>query len=210
MKRTYAYFISFLILTVPGLTKGQDSLLFPLQLKAGIEISGPVIYLTDKNNLSIEGFVSFDRNEKIAFVVEGGYLDYKYSQYNYDYRSKGSFARAGIDFNLLLPEISKSKYWAGIGLRYGVSVFNSETPSFHHENYWGTATSSIPQRISWGHFIEVAPGVKTEVFKNFSLGWNIRLRMLISGGAGKDLRPIYFPGFGSSGKSTSAGISYSV
>jgi hypothetical protein len=208
MRRTCAYFISFLILAVPCLVKGQDSLLFPLNIKAGIEISGPVIYLTDENNLSVEGFVSYDRNEKMTFVLEGGYVKYKYSQYNYDYRTKGSFARAGVDFNLLKSDISKGKYWAGLGLRYGVSTFNSETPSFQHENYWGTTTSSIPSRTSWGHFVEVAPGIKTEVFKNLSFGWTIRLRLLISAGTGKDLRPIYFPGFGRGGKSTSAGISY--
>jgi hypothetical protein len=31
---------------------------------------------------------------------------------------------------------------------------------------------------------------------------------LISGGGGKDLSPIYFPGYGNGGKRTAAGISY--
>jgi hypothetical protein len=208
MRRTYAYFISLLILFCSDLLQAQDTILFPLKIRAGLEVSGPVIYLTDKNNLSAEGFVSMDRNEKMAYVIEGGYLSYKYSQYNYDYLSKGVFARVGVDFNLLKPEISKGKHWAGIGLRYGLSVFNSETPSFQHENYWGIVTSSVSPRTSLGHFLEVAPGVKTELFRNFSIGWTIRLRMLISGGGGKDLRPIYFPGFGPGGKTVNAGINY--
>ena len=208
MRRIYAYSISLLILLYSSLLMAQDTVIFPLKIRAGIEVSGPVIYFTDKNNLSAEGFISLDRNEKMTYVIEGGYLSYKYSQYNYDYLSKGVFGRAGIDFNLIKPEISKGKYWAGIGLRYGLSIFTSETPTFQQENYWGKVNSSISQRTSVGHFLEVAPGVKTELFRNFSLGWTIRLRMLISGGGGKDLRPIYFPGFGPGGNSVNAGISY--
>jgi hypothetical protein len=144
----------------------------------------------------------------MSYVLETGSLKYKYSQYNYDYMSKGVFTRLGVDFNLLKPEVSKGKYWAGIGLRYGLSVFSSETPLFQHENYWGTVTSSVPSKTSLGHFLEIAPGVKTELFKNFSMGWTIRLKLLISGGGGKDLRPIYFPGYGNGGNRTTAGISY--
>jgi hypothetical protein len=68
--------------------------------------------------------------------------------------------------------------------------------------------SSVPGKTSAGHFLEVAPGIRTELFKNFSMGWTIRLRLLISGGGGKDLRPIYFPGYGPGVNSVSAGINY--
>lgn len=208
MRRISAYFFSlFLFLGASGLS-AQDTILFPLKLMAGIDIAGPGIYLSDKNNLNLEGYISFDRSEKMAWVVEAGYLNYKYSQYNYDYSSKGAFARLGADINLLKPEVSRGKYWAGIGLRYGVSLFNSETSRFQHENYWGTVTSSLPSKKAMGHFIEVAPGVRTEIFRNFSIGWTIRLKLLISGGGGKDLRPIYFPGYGNGGRRTTAGISY--
>ena len=208
MLRTLSYIISLVMLVSSAALRAQDTVQFPLKIRAGIDVSGPVIYFTDKNNLSLEGFISFDRNEKMAYVLEGGYLNYKYSQYNYDYTCKGIFMRAGVDFNLLKPDVSKGKYQAGVGLRYGLSVFNPETPLFKHENYWGTASSAIPQKTSLGHFLEVAPGVKAELFKNFSIGWSIRLRMLISGGGGKDLRPIYLPGFGTGGKTVNAGFTY--
>jgi hypothetical protein len=100
------------------------------------------------------------------------------------------------------------KYWAGIGLRYGLSRFNSEIPSFQKNNYWGTTTSSVAQKTDWGHFVEVSPGVRAEVFRSFSIGWTISLRMLLYTGTGKDLRPLYFPGYGTGGKKFSSGISY--
>jgi len=208
MRRISVYFISFLLILQAGSLFAQDTILFPLKLRAGIDIAGPGIYLSDRDNFSLEGFLSFDKSEKMAWVIEAGYLNYKYSQYNYDYTSKGAFARLGVDFNLLKPEVSLGRYWAGIGLRYGISLFNSETPSFRYENYWGKIVSSLPAKKAMGHFIEVAPGVKTEIFRNFSMGWTIRLKLLISGGGGKDLRPIYFPGYGNGGRRTTAGLSY--
>lgn len=195
-----------LLFTLPSVA--QDTVFIPLKIRIGADIAGPAFYMSDNNNLSIEGYFSYDRTEKMDWVAEAGYLDYKYSQYNYNYLSKGYFARIGVDFNLLKPDISAGKYQAGIGLRYGVSLFSSETPSFRHDNYWGTTTSSIPSKTRMGHFIEVTPGVRAEVFRNFSMGWNLRLKLLVSGGGGKDLRPIYFPGYGSGGKRTAAGISY--
>jgi len=212
MRRTYAYFISLLLILQSGFDHAyaQDTLLIPLKIKVGLEVSGPAIYISDKNILSAEGYISVDNNEKISWVLGAGYLDYKYSQYNYDYQSSGIFIRAGADFNLLKPEKSLGKYWAGIGLRYGLSVFNSETPSLKQDNYWGTTSSSIAERINWAHFLEASPGVRAEVFRNFSMGWTISLRMLLHTGTGKDLRPIYFPGFGNGAKSFSTGLNYFI
>ena len=208
MRRISAFFISLLVILISGPAAGQDTVRFPLKIRIGADIAGPGLYFADKNNLDIEGFLSYDRNEKMSYVVEGGSLNYKYSQYNYDYMTKGIFTRVGVDFNLLKPKVSEGKYWAGIGLRYGLSIFNTQTPLFRYENYWDTVVSSIPKRTSAGHFLEVSPGVRTELFRNFSMGWIIRLRLLISGGGGKDLRPIYFPGYGPGGNNVSAGINY--
>jgi hypothetical protein len=40
------------------------------------------------------------------------------------------------------------------------------------------------------------------------MGWSITLKKLIYSGTGKDLRPIYLPGFGSGANSFSTGIGY--
>jgi Domain of unknown function (DUF6048) len=212
MRRTYAYFISLLLIIISSLVQGnaQDTILIPLKIKVGLEVSGPAIYFSEKNILKAEGYISADINEKVSMVLGGGYLNYKYSQYNYNYLNKGIFIRTGVDFNLLKPEKALGKYWAGIGLRYGLSIFNSEVPSFQHENYWGTTSSAIARQTNWGHFIEASPGVRAEVFRNFSIGWTISLRMLIYSGTGKDLRPIYFPGFGNGGKTFTTGLNYFI
>ena len=206
------YFISLLLVTLSSLLqlKAQDTLLIPLKIKVGAEVSGPVIYFIDKNVFNAEGYISADLNEKVAATFNLGYLDFKYSQYNYDYFSKGFYIRSGADFNVLKPGKSMGKYFVGVGVKYGLSRFSSGSPSLKHDNYWGSATSSIPESIHWGHFIEATPGVRAELFRNLSIGWSISIRKLIHSGTGKDLRPVYLPGYGDATKSFTTGMNYFI
>lgn len=209
MRITLRYFISiFFLLAAFNAVKSQDTIQFPLKFRVGLEVSGPVLYYTNRNIYNIEGYASYDLNEKYSAVIGGGYLDYKYSQYNYNYLNKGSFVRAGVDINLIKPKKSMGKYWGGIGLKYGISRYTSEVPEFTITNYWGSFSSSIPKQTSWGHFIEVSPGVRAEILRGVSIGWTISVRKMIYSGTGKDLRPIYMPGYGNGSKSLSAGLSY--
>jgi hypothetical protein len=212
MRRIFAYFINLLIIFISSSAHvyAQDTISIPLKIKVGLEVSGAAIYFSDKNILNTEGYISADLDEKRSVVLAAGYLNYHYTQYNYTYLNKGIFLRTGIDFNLLNPEKSMGKYWGGIGLRYGISRFTSEVPSFQQVNYWGTESSAIARKTNWGHFVEVSPGVRAEIFRNFSMGWTISLRMLLYTGTGKNLKPIYFPGFGNAGKTISTGLNYFI
>jgi len=192
-----------------GSTEEPDSVDIALKIRTGIDIAGPVIWFTDKNIFNAEAYISTDLNETSSLYFGAGYSDYNYSQCNYDYLSRGFFVKAGIDLNILKPEVSAGRYWAGTGIRYGISNFTSATPSFTHENYWGITQSSIESTKSWAHFIELSPGFRAELFRNFSIGWSISLRKLIWPGSKKDIRPLYFPGYGS-GESVSVGAGYFI
>jgi hypothetical protein len=194
----------------PAATVPPDTVTFPLTIRAGVDISGPVIYLTDKNNLTVEGYLSADLNEKRSLYLGGGYSNYKYSQYNYSYVTNGFFIKAGVDFNLMKPQTAKGKYWAGVGLHYGLSSFSYEIPELSHDNYWGTTTASLPTQSLWSHFIEASPGFRAQFFGNVTIGWSISLRKMIYSGGGKDIRPIYIPGYGLAASSFSAGINYYI
>jgi len=212
MGRTLRYSISILFLFIGSsfLAYAQDTIPITLKIKIGIEASGPMIYYADKKILNTEGYISVDLNEKRSATIAAGFLRYKFSQYNYQYLNNGSYIKAGMDFNFLKPDKAQGKYFIGVGLRYGLSRFSSETPSFEITNYWGTTTSSLPVRNYWGHFLELAPGVRAEVLKNFTLGWSINIRKLIYTSTGNDLKPVYFPGYGDGSKSITAGLSYYI
>lgn len=212
MGRICAYSISLLalLLSLCGNILAQDTISFPLKIRVGAEVIGPAKYFSDKNVLNLEGFVSADLNEKRAVVIAAGYLNYKYSQYNYTYNNSGFFIRTGMDFNILNPKKSEGKYWTGIGLSLGVSRFNSETPFLKQDNYWGTDSSTIPLTKNWGTYIEAAPGFKAEIFKNFTMGWSVSTRILLHTSTGKDLRPVYFPGFGEGTKTFATSFKYFI
>jgi hypothetical protein len=212
MRRTFLYIISLAacLLSCNLESYSQDTVDVQLKIRAALELSGPAIYISDKSILNTEGYFGVDLNEKRTVLFGGGYTDYSYSQYNYSYKSKGFFFRGGLDLNLMSVQKSASKYWGGIGFQYGISRFSSEIPFYKTDNYWGTVTSSVGRRTSWAHFIEAAPGVKAEIFRNVSLGWKISVRMLLYSGSGKDYRPLYIPGFGNAGKRISTGASYYI
>jgi len=189
----------------------EDSIVVvPLKIRAGAEITGPVIYFIDKSLLSIEGYVSADINEKISVMLGGGFADYNYSQYNYEFKTRGPFFEAGADYNLLRPEVAMGKYWAGAGIHYGLTRFTYETPSFKHDNYWGSVSSSLSGHSNWGHYLEISGGFRADLIRNISIGWLVSIRKMIYTGADKDNRPIYYPGYGSGGRTLSYGINYYI
>ncbi|HLN20057.1 MAG TPA: DUF6048 family protein [Bacteroidales bacterium] len=208
-ERIYVFIFSLLVSSFIRVN-GQDTVYVPLKLRFGPEVSGIAVYLAEKKTMSLEGYASYDLSENRAVFLSAGYADYPYSQYNYEYKANGIFARTGLDFNLLKPPKSKGIYYAGIGLHYGISRFNSEVSSFTTENYWGPVTSALPDKSGWAHFFEVTPGVRAEIFKNFSIGWIINVRLMLSSGSEKDLRPLYIPGFGNGSKRLNTAISYYI
>jgi hypothetical protein len=202
------YIVSILSFACASSTLAQDSIKVPLNIRTGFDVYGPANYYFNRNNLSLEGFIALDRDTKKAYVLEAGYQDFKYTQYNYDFLSKGVFIRGGVDFNIIKPYQAAGKYFAGVGLRYGLSLYSYEIPFFDHDNYWGTATGSIAQSVHLAHFVEINPGIRTEIFRNVSIGWNIRLRLMVYSGTGKNLKPVSVPGFGNGTKTFSPGINY--
>jgi hypothetical protein len=208
MKRISAFSISIILLAVLYSAKAQDTIPFVRKIKIGADLFGPAYYLADRNNLTAEGFISVDIDTSRSLVIEGGYADFKYSRYNYDYFSKGMFVRIGADFNTMQPEIAAGRYYAGISLRYGLSIFKAGVPFLKYENYWGTVTGSLPDATYAAHFAELSPGIRAELFRNFIIGWSVRLRFLIYSGTGKNFRAVYIPGYGNGTKSLSPGINY--
>ena len=81
-------------------------------------------------------------------------------------------------------------------MRYGLSFYSQEAPVIRYTNEWGAGESSVPLSHHTGHFLEITPGVRTEIFPGMTIGWNVYMRMLISAGAGKDLKPVWMPGYG--------------
>jgi len=218
MGRISVYIISAM-LALSGITVqtlAQDTVLFPMKVRIGLEASGSAKYFYEKDRANLEGYISADLNEKYSVVFIAGHSNYSYARYRdtsflmYDYRTKGFYFRTGFDINLLKPEKSQGKYSVGFGFRYGISHFTYDIPIITHENYWGKYQTSVSSTDEWAHFIEITPSIRAEITKNLSLGWTVSLRKMIDPGTGQHLKPVYLPGYGNGTKSFNPGISYFI
>lgn len=215
MKKTLAYIISFLLFgfttNIQAQTSLTDSLVtIPLNFRIGIDITGPIIYAFNNESVSYEGFVSVDYNEKISFSLNTGYAKNIISKYQYDYKSNGFFFKPGVDINLLKPQLSQGIYWAGIGVRYGISAFSFESSNIKYSDIWGTTNISIPSEKRFAHYLEINPGFQANVTKHLTLGWRISLAKILYSGSKKDIKPIMVPGYGNRENGISFGFKYYV
>jgi hypothetical protein len=210
MKRIFAYSISLIVFLMTSQVNGQDSIKVPLNIRFGFDVVGPLYHMYKAENSTMEGYIAFENSPVRSYVIEGGYQNFSYSQYNYNYTSNGLFLRAGADFNIIKPFQSEGKYFTGVGLRYGISIYNTGVPEFSSDNYWGTGTGSAASEQHLAHFIEADPGIRTQILKFVSIGLSVRLKVLISSGTGKDMKPINIPGFGNGTKRFSPGFNYYI
>ena len=216
MKRISVYIISVVLLAAStGLsaqfrhsTADPDSVDFQLNIRIGADIANPILYFINNNNMNLEGYISVDLNEKYGISFNGGYADYNLSKFSYEYSATGIYLKPGADFNILKPQISEGKYWAGIGVRYGVGIFSFETPSITYNNYWGTTTTSIPPQSATAHFVEIAPGFNAKISNNFTMGWRVNMSTLLYAGPKEKIDPIYLPGYGARDKGVNFSFNY--
>lgn len=207
--RTCICFISLFLVIGSG-AAAQDTVTVPLHVRAGFDLSGPVMQMLDKELISYGISASADINS--ALSVTGGirYSDFRTSGYSYDFMSRGISITAGPDYNFIKANTSGGRYYAGIGIRYGLSFYSEEATVIRYNNEWGAGESSVPLSRHTGHFLEITPGVRTELFPWMTIGWNLYMRLLISAGAGKDLKPVHMPGYGPGTKGMATGAEYYI
>ena len=208
-RRTCIFFIS-LFLLAETVAVSQDTVTVPLHVRAGFDISGPVMKLVTKDLISYGVAASADINSSIAATAGVRYSSYRSSDVLYDFMSRGFSFTSGADYNFIKANVSHGRYSAGIGLRYGLSFYREEAPMLRYTNEWGAGETSVPAESHTGHFMEITPGVRAELFRGVTIGWNLYMRLLLSAGAGKDLKPVWMPGYGPGTSGMTTGAEYYV
>ena len=208
-RRTCIVFISLFLLT-ETIAVSQDTVTVPLHIRAGFDISGPVMKLVSKDLISYGVAASVDINSSVAATAGIRYSSYTSSDVLYDFMSRGVSLTAGADYNFIKANVSQGKYSAGIGFRYGLSFYREEAPMLRYTNEWGAGETFIPSENHTGHFLELTPGVRAAIFPGVTIGWNLYMRLLISSGAGKDLKPVWMPGYGPGTSGMTTGAEYYV
>jgi hypothetical protein len=206
----YSFKIALYLWLIPLAVAGQDTINFPLRLGAGVALYSPVSAVAGLYPRGVEINGIYDLNERFSVAIDGGFSSFMYENYNYRYENDGVYFRMGTDYNLLNPLLARGKYYAGISLRYGLSLFSQKVPSIEYDNYWGNFMTSGESSFQTAHFLEVSPGIRAEIFNNIFIGWAVNMRILAFSGTGKHLRAVDIPGFGNGSKPVSGGFNYYI
>ena len=111
------------------------------------------------------------------------------------------------------------------GLRYAFSSFKYDVstlpandpiwgdvignPSLE-DDYWGGSVPfshlGMKGSVQW---LEIVLGVKVRIYKNFNMGWSVRMKYKTKASIGEYGAPWYVPGYGKY-KSNNMGITYSL
>lgn len=129
-------------------------------------------------------------------TVEAGMMWLDDERENFHYESDGMYGRVGLDMNILKFDGLSDNDVLTLGFRYGYSRFNQSASDINYSNFWGNWDSSIPEEKMSAHWGELVFGMKGEVFRNFFIGWSLRIKFLLSQTQSEELDPYIIPGLG--------------
>lgn len=191
----------------------------------GVDIFGPGSKLLGGDFFSSEVSVVVNLKNKFLPTAEIGYgTTDTWNATGIHYKSGAPFFRIGVDYNTMSKKKEKNSFLY-VGLRYGVSSFKYDASSLPaNDPIWGDNISNPALEDGiWGgsvpyhhtgmkatmHWFELVAGVKVQIYKNFAMGWAVRMKYKISASTNEYANPWYVPGFGKY-NSSNIGITYSL
>lgn len=140
------------------------------------------------------------------------------------YKSSAPFFRIGVDYNTMSKKKEKNSFLY-VGLRYGFSHMkydiNSmpikdpafggeyENPSLGDIIWGGSAPYDHPGQKATMQWMELVAGVKVQIYKNFYMGWALRMKYKLYASVSEYGNPWMVPGFGKYG-SNNIGVTYTL
>ncbi len=171
------------------------------KIRFGIDISKPIISISNDDNMSYEIVGDIQITDNIYLAGEFGSTDKAIEDENINFQSIGDYLKLGFDFNMF-------NNWVGmdnsiyVGLRYGTSSFSNKIESYtvrNPDDYFSNQVQDDYETINHsnlnGNWIEVVTGIKVETFKNIYFGLSLRLNKLLSTKRPENFDNLYIPGF---------------
>lgn len=139
-----------------------------------------------------------------------GVADYMPKDESYRYKSGvAPYFKVGLNYNFLYR--SETDYSAYAGLRYGFSAFSYEVVDVvAHNGYWNeTSSMSVPSQDASVGYLEFLFGLRVKIWRDISLGWELRMHRMLHKGVNRYGSPWYVPGYGTDGSTFSGAFSIS-
>ncbi len=176
---------------------------YPLwqSVSVGVNVFDGVMMLTGQKYASMDVWAMLSLHNWILPVAEFGigFANNKPEDGNYRYKGKPSFyGKLGVNYNFLYK--SNPDYQVHLGLRAGYTYFRYDiTDITINSDYWGQSNNfSILNQKAHAFYGELLGGIKVKIWKNFSMGWDARFRFKFKNTNGKNSKPWFIPGYGTS------------
>ncbi|MGC4057689.1 MAG: DUF6048 family protein [Chitinophagaceae bacterium] len=171
------------------------------QLRLGFDISRITRNLLSDKVRSYEVSADYYFKKELYFAAEAGFgsstVNYPVLRYNSD----NFFVQAGIDKALFTRKRPNDWSLAFVGLRYGVAVVKRGAADYNTDDGLGNKTSgTIPSDYFSLHWLELAGGMKLELFRGVFAGWTVRSKFALNQKSVGDLKPEGIAGFGAAEK----------
>ena len=205
--------LGVLILGVVSLPlSGQDQdTLRTFGPRIGLDLAKFLYYFTEPAEYGAEISADFEIYKNIYPIIELGYSNMSDTTDLFDYASSGTYARLGVDYNVLPMKDRSVHHSITVGARYGLSIFTQKTENMYIENpYWGDVILDSYESSLRGHWIELVGGMKAEVLPNLFVGWMVRFKFLLNQDMDPYVTPALVPGYGNAAKNRGFGFSYTV
>lgn len=168
-------------------------------MAVGLNFMDLVLAAAGQDYYNIDASLTLNMWNRVQPVIELGMGHAKSTpdDMNYTYNGKWSpFMRVGANYNLTFK--STPDYQALLGVRLGGSLFKYEVTDIHHHNgYWNEdAVTAITGQSGRALWFEAVAGLKVKIWREFSLGWQVKWHTLLSENKAPQGKPWFIPGYG--------------
>lgn len=213
MQRISIFIISLIILMVLPLTSfAQEEIIeeenvndsIVVKQKYGLRLGGDIGRLVrsfiDEDYTGFEISGDYRLTQKLYLAGELGTEENSIRNDYLDVTAKGSYFKAGIDYNLYSNWLDMENL-IYTGFRVGASTFSQNLNSYKvyttDQEYYAPFTSSDLQEYKGLSAIwaELVIGVKAEVLTNLFVGFNVQLKGMLAEDQPTNFENLFVPGF---------------
>ena len=204
-------FISLFLIALPLITKAQTANNNKQGLSVGVDLSPYIIRLFDHERTGFAFNGRYSLKDKWFVGAEAGFENTSFTKREFDYKTNGTFIKAGLEYNLFKVEEANNNDNILVGFRYGYAWQEHTCDRFTIiDGYWGDYQGALGTNAVNSHWMEIVFGLRSEVLKNFYMGWSIRLKQLLISDHAGVLEPYTIPGFGKFDNKTNLGFTYTL
>jgi len=209
MMKTLKYICNALLLiAIPFSAQAQKGTVMPSALRVGTDLGYIGVSLFDPEKRFFEFSADLDVY-KFFLTADYGTASWSFNQEDYEYDNKGSYFKAGVDYNLLARDPDLNVIYFGV--KYAMSHFN-ESLNYSITDPWYYDYSKLVKNSDMGaSWIEANFGMKVRVWQQLYFGWAGRIKFARKIQAdGSEWNTYYIPGYGYAESESRWGFNYQI